>query len=51
MTDKQITSIKEIVSSDQLQISLLTDISDKLSKLLVLQGKIYGECLLQSKKA
>ena len=37
MTDKQIASIKEVVSSDQLQISLLNDISDKLSKLLVLQ--------------
>ena len=49
MADKQITSMKEVVSSDQLQISLLSDISDKLSKLLVLQGKIYGE-LLQSKK-
>jgi len=37
MTDKQIASIKEVVSSDQLQISLLNGISDKLSKLLVLQ--------------
>jgi len=50
MTDKQIASIKEVISSDQLQISLLTDISDKLSKLLVLQGKIYGKLLLYSKK-
>ena len=50
MTDKQIASMKEVLSSDQLQISLLTDISDKLSKLLVLEGKIYGELLQQSKK-
>ena len=50
MTDKQIASIKEVISSDQMQIALLTDISDKLSKLLVLQGKVYGELLLKSKK-
>ncbi len=50
MAEKQIASMKEVLSSDQMQISLLSDISDKLSKLLVLQGKIYGKLLLQSKK-
>lgn len=43
MPEKITEPIKETLSSDQLQIELLKDISKKLSKLLGIDGKIYSE--------
>ena len=45
MAEQLISSKQETLSSDQLQIALLNDISKKLSKLIGLQGKIYAEHL------
>lgn len=45
MADIKTNKTTETLSSDQLLIALLGDISKKLSKMLSIQGKILGELL------